>query len=158
MTEHEVLLLRRRPDPRDPWSGHWCFPGGGRASSDADLLSTALRELQEECGLELPREALSEELPLAKAGPPERYVVVAPFVLRVAAPMPVQLAEREMTEARWLPLDELRDASRHALRAVPGQPPERLVSTFDLPPTPLWGFTYRLLVNWLHLESPAPSP
>lgn len=143
-----MLLLRRRESASDHWSGHWCFPGGRRQAEDADLLDTALRELVEECGLALPRTALEKELPIGKAGSPERHVLVAPFVLRVERPLDVAPAVAEMAEARWLSLEEFRAPSRHAVRSVPGQPPGRLFPAFDLPPTPLWGFTYRLLAEW----------
>lgn len=139
-----VLLLRRRECERDHWSGHWCFPGGRLHAEDPDLLATALRELREECGLVLPREALREELPLGRAGSPQRYLVVKPFVLAVPEPVPLVPHEAEMAEARWIPMQELRDPARHVVRSVPGQPPERLLPTFELGPVPLWGFTYRL--------------
>ena len=149
-----LLLLRRRESESDHWSGHWCFPGGRRHGDDPDLLATALRELKEECGLVLSRQSLAEELPVARAGSPERYLLVKPFVLRVPEPVGIVPHEAEMAEARWLPFAELRDLARHALRAVPGQPPERLVPAFELPPVPLWGFTYRLACERLGIAPP----
>lgn len=149
-----LLLLRRAQSERDHWSGHWCFPGGRRHAEDPDLLATALRELAEECGLSLPREALAEELPVGRAGSPDRYVLVRPFVLRVPEPVAIVPHEAEMAEARWVPFEELRDRRRHSVRSVPGQPEDRLVPAFDLPPVPLWGFTYRLACERLGIEPP----
>src|SRR5215471_21768996 len=51
--EAEVLLIRRAQKTGDPWSGHMAFPGGRQDPSDLDLLHTAVRETQEEVGLEL---------------------------------------------------------------------------------------------------------
>ena len=144
-----VLLLRRRPHEADPWSGHWCLPGGRRQADDADLLATALRELREECGLVLGPDSLELVLPVGRAGPPERHVLVAPFVLRLGAPRPVVPDDREMAEACWVGVRELLDPARRGAGPVPGQPPERVVDLFDLPPTPLWGFTWRVLRDWL---------
>ena len=46
------------------------FPGGRREPKDCDLLHTALRELEEECGIHLARERLEAALPPAvKDGP-----------------------------------------------------------------------------------------
>ena len=143
-----VLLTRRVEDARDHWSGHWCLPGGRREPADADLVATALRELREECGVTLSAAQVERVLPPGRAGGESRYVLVVPVILEVEAPLPLRRCERETAEARWLPLEELRDRSRHALRAVPGQPPDRLVPSFDLPPVPLWGFTYRVLCDW----------
>ena len=53
-----VLLMRRAEREGDSWSGHWSFPGGWRQAGDRDLLCTALRELEEECGVRLAREHL----------------------------------------------------------------------------------------------------
>ncbi|MGI9657810.1 MAG: NUDIX hydrolase [Gaiellaceae bacterium] len=46
----EILLVRRRIDPRDRWSGHIGLPGGRHEDVDEDLLATALRETHEELG------------------------------------------------------------------------------------------------------------
>jgi 8-oxo-dGTP diphosphatase len=139
-----VLLLRRRESETDHWSGHWCFPGGRRHADDADLLETALRELREECGLSPARSDVSRELPVSRAGSRHRYLLVQPYVIDVEEPLPIVLHELEMVEWRWLPLQELRDPARHSVRAVPGQPPDRLVAAFEMEPVPLWGFTLRL--------------
>src|ERR1700686_1955840 len=79
-----VLLIRRTEREADPWSGHWSFPGGRRDPEDPDLLHTALRELEEECGIRLAREHSELTLPpvLArrKTG---KFVLVAPFVFGI---------------------------------------------------------------------------
>src|SRR5689334_15479301 len=83
--EESVLLMRRTERPEDSWSGHWSLPGGRRHAEDADLVQTALRELEEECGIRMAREQLAAGLPAVVARrrvPP--YVLVAPFVF--AAP------------------------------------------------------------------------
>ena len=57
--DDSILLIRRAEREGDSWSGHWSFPGGRREPEDPDLLHTALRELEEECGIRLPREKLT---------------------------------------------------------------------------------------------------
>jgi hypothetical protein len=49
----------------------------------------------------------------------------------------------------------LRDPARHFMRAVPGMPPEMRFPCVELPAVPLWGFTYRLIADWLGLDSRA---
>jgi 8-oxo-dGTP pyrophosphatase MutT (NUDIX family) len=149
-----VLLIRRAERDSDPWSGHWSFPGGRREPEDGDLLRTALRELEEECGIRLPGERLERALPLAVARRRVgRFLRVAPFLFHLDDEQPVRLDPQEAVEAVWLPLNVLRDPARHALRPVPGLPPEMRFPAIDLNSVPLWGFTYRLIVDWLDLKA-----
>ncbi|HZT31041.1 MAG TPA: CoA pyrophosphatase [Bryobacteraceae bacterium] len=151
--QESILLIRRAEREGDPWSGHWSFPGGRREPEDPDLLRTALRELQEECGISLAEGQVETALPPRQArrkAPPFLWVV--PFVFRVDARQPVTLDPAEAVEAVWVPLVFLRDPARHVLSPVPGRPPEMLFPAIDLNGVPLWGFTYRLITDWLGLE------
>src|SRR5687767_5021478 len=49
----DVLLIKRAKRDGDPWSGHMALPGGRRDASDESLLDTAVRETEEETGVEL---------------------------------------------------------------------------------------------------------
>ena len=152
---HEsILLIRRTERADDPWSGHWSFPGGRRDPRDDGLLRTALRELQEECGIALDPGDVEQVLPhrvaRRRAGP---FVLVAPYVFHVNEERPAVLDPREAVESRWVPLRLLRDPARHVLRSVPGLPQETLFPAIDLGGVPLWGFTYRLITFWLGLEA-----
>lgn len=145
-----VLLIRRTEREGDPWSGHWSFPGGRRDPEDPDLLHTALRELEEECGIRLGREQLEAALEPASAGRKMGHrVLVAPFVFSVDRELPALADPAEAAEAVWIPVDVLRDPARHALRPVPGMPADMPFPGIDLNGVPLWGFTYRLLMEWL---------
>ncbi|HEY2017968.1 MAG TPA: CoA pyrophosphatase, partial [Bryobacteraceae bacterium] len=151
--EESVLLMRRAEREGDSWSGHWSFPGGRRDPKDRDLLDTALRELQEECGIVLGREQMEVALPhtiARRKAPP--FLEVAPFVFGVEEPLPTVLDPREAAGATWVPLRLLRHSDAHVLRAVPGRPREMLFPTVELHGPPLWGFTYRLASSWLGLD------
>jgi 8-oxo-dGTP diphosphatase len=147
-----ILLIRRAERDDDSWSGHWSLPGGRRSPGDPDLLVTALRELEEECNIRLGRDALVSELPLAiarrRAGP---FVPVAPFLFAVERELPAMPDQREAVAAIWLPLAVLLDPARHRMMPVPRWPANVLYPGIDLDGVPLWGFTYRLLTEWLGL-------
>jgi 8-oxo-dGTP pyrophosphatase MutT (NUDIX family) len=150
-----VLLVRRSERDDDPWSGHWSLPGGGCEARDESTLHTALRELAEETGIRLSRQALRSTLPLAYArsrtGP---CIAVAPFVFDVETEMPVVLDPREAVEFCWIPVATLADPARHSIRPIPGMPPETPFPCIELASMPLWGFTYRLLSDWLGIAAP----
>ena len=147
-----VLLIRRSEREDDSWSGHWSFPGGRRDAADPDLLRTALRELEEECGIQLAPEQMQTALPPVLArrrvGP---YLWVAPFVFQVESELPTRLDPREAVEAVWIPRELLLDPTRHCLLCVPRRPSEMRFPAVQLNGAPLWGFTYRLITDWLGL-------
>jgi 8-oxo-dGTP diphosphatase len=156
--EESVLLIRRTERLDDPWSGHWCFPGGRRDPGDQDLLHTALRELEEECGIRLDRERMETALPPTNAGRRlGRLVLVSPFLFRVDGVLPTTPDPKEAAEALWIPLGVLRDPARHGMLPVPRLPREMAFPAIELNGTPLWGFTYRVMTQWLGLHPQRPS-
>ncbi len=153
--EEAVLLIRRTEREDDSWSGHWSLPGGRREPEDRDPLDTAVRELREECGISLARGQMELPLPFATARRGRgSYLLVAPFLFRLERRLPTELDPHEAVEAFWIPLAMLRDPARHSLRPVPGRPAATLFPGIGLHCIPLWGFTYRLLSDWLGLTPP----
>src|SRR4051794_10447154 len=150
--EESVLLMRRSERKDDPWSGHWSFPGGRREAADAGPVQTALRELEEECGIRLAADCLEAALPHSLARRRlGSYLLVAPFVFRVDRELPTVLDPEEAVEALWIPITVFRDRSRHTLLPIPGRGDGMLFPGIELPGAPLWGFTYRLITGWLQL-------
>jgi|WetSurMetagenome_2_1015567.scaffolds.fasta_scaffold654964_2 8-oxo-dGTP pyrophosphatase MutT (NUDIX family) len=150
--DESVLLIRRTERADDPWSGHWSFPGGRRDPLDIDLLETALRELREECGVRLLREDLEMEMPTRFAGRRlGAHIPVTPYLFRVNEELALIPDPREAAEAVWVPLNLLRDPSRHVSVPIPGMPPEARFGAVSMISYPLWGFTYKLICDWLNI-------
>lgn len=146
------LLMRRSEHPHDPWSGHWSFPGGRREQSDPDLRFTALRELREECSIQLPPDSLECEMaPVIARRRTPPFMVVAPFVFAIENELPTVLDPEEAVEAVWVRTADWRMPGKHKLTNVPGMPASWLFPAVDLNGVPVWGFTYRLAMDWLGL-------
>jgi 8-oxo-dGTP pyrophosphatase MutT (NUDIX family) len=107
----EMLMIRRATREGDPWSGHMGFPGGRRDPGDPCNFSCALRETEEEIGVDLGQWGtrlgeLSDVNTGWRADRPE--MLVTPFVFRVAE-LPVLTPNHEVDDVVWVPLHFLMD-------------------------------------------------
>src|SRR5204863_2744545 len=86
----EALFIQRAVRVGDVWSGQIAFPGGRREPTDADLLTTAVRETVEEVGADLSSaERLGVLDDLHPRTPVLPQLVVRPCVYALAAPPPI---------------------------------------------------------------------
>ncbi|MFZ5493566.1 MAG: NUDIX hydrolase [Pseudomonadota bacterium] len=141
------LALIRRPDYSGPHSGQIALPGG-RREGDETLLQTALRETQEELGI--------DPAPLALLGALSPLYVrasnhlVYPFVAVATQRPQFQPCEREVAEVIEVPLARLRDRRFRGLEVVRFEPFGRVrVPYFALPGTRIWGATGMILGEFL---------
>lgn len=144
----DILFIRRAEHPNDLWSGHMAFPGGRRNPSDADLLSTAIRETHEEVGIDLRTDgrliAQLDELPAMARG--ERLgLSITPFVFELTQDKALVLDTTEVAEALWTPLlPMLRGESATDFEYVYRNEPLRLPG-FKVGERIVWGLTYQML-------------
>jgi 8-oxo-dGTP pyrophosphatase MutT (NUDIX family) len=144
-----ILLIRRAERTGDPWGGHMALPGGRREPDDADLLGTAIRETQEEVGVQLSREnlagTLGDVVPRTPVLPP---VAVRPFVF-LAPTRPELTLNAEVAAASWVTLDHLLHlGTYHPVRLeVAGT--TRLVQAYQLENAIVWGMTERIITSLL---------
>lgn len=149
-SDERVLLIRRADNPQDPWSGHMALPGGHRDATDADLLSTALREAREETGVALRADQHAHTLaPVAASsdrGPP--YPWVTPFVFRLPEQPPTQ-PNFEVAEILWTPLSDLASGRRDSRVAIARKGGKFRLPAWDLDGRVVWGLTHRILTDLL---------
>jgi 8-oxo-dGTP diphosphatase len=148
--QDSILLLRRAADPRDPWSGHYSFPGGRKDHEDIDIFATCRRETLEETGITLKPEHLVDSLPLEPAGRNFNTPLwVQPFLFCLPQQPSVVLNEREIQHCCWLDMMAFRRLGNHRqVEMLPG----RIFPAFPLQDYYIWGFTYRLLCQVVGME------
>lgn len=108
----EVLYIKRSANPKDPWSGNVAFPGGRRDPDDADDFSTAVRETQEEIGLDLNKYIYLGRLDdrsVTARGARQQGFVVCPFVFCQTQNFtpPLTLQPSEVAATQWTAFSQL---------------------------------------------------
>ncbi len=131
----EVLMIRRKPDPRDPFSWNISFPGGNVEPEDMSCLDTAVREVREEVNLSLDTRSLIMRLPVVS--PLSRRMRVVPFVFRVDEVSPS--AGDEVEDLFWMDLRDMEEGYAY----IPGR--KILVRAISCCGYVVWGMSYRLL-------------
>lgn len=130
--EAEVLFIRRAHNPKDRWSGQVAFPGGRHALEELDL-DCAIREVQEEVGLDLAsgdgRFQLLGRLPDRIVRTAKPFVVASFVFLQLdTAPTELRLAEKEVADAFWASTTLLTGTNSRLAQLILN------ISTFQLPP------------------------
>lgn len=142
----DVLLMERASTLRDH-AGQVAFPGGGRDPGDPDAVATALREAEEETGLDpagVAPLALLPELFIPPSG-----FVVTPVLAHWAEPSAVHAADPAETAAVVrVPLAALADPAN---RLEVGHPSGYVGPAFSVAGLLVWGFTGGILSALLHL-------
>lgn len=149
--ELDVLLIKRARRAGDPWSGHMALPGGRFDPVDASLLETAVRETEEETGVDLDESGVH----LGRLGgvAPQSIdlprLTITPFVFGVPHDTPARVASIEVEAVHWVPLRLLAspEVRGHIEIGLPGSV-ERF-PCLRVTGEVVWGLTYRILDDFL---------
>jgi 8-oxo-dGTP pyrophosphatase MutT (NUDIX family) len=142
--EPYVVLTRRRADLRRH-AGEISFPGGRQDVSDATLAGTALREAEEEIGLERAHVRLLGELPSTSTF--ATNYVIHPFVGVIPEGIAWRPSAREVDAVLELPLAEVRSGRTRRRLERRGIAFETDVYVVD--EHLIWGATARILEHLL---------
>ena len=149
------MLLTVRTDTVEHHKGQISFPGGAQDPEDPDLVATALRESEEEIGLQRGDVEVWGQLDDIVT---ISNFVVSPYVGRVtaAAPYPFVPSAIEVAELLAVPLPHLHSPS--GLNTEPASWRGRLVPppSYSFGEHLIWGATARMLRQFLELTK-APS-
>jgi 8-oxo-dGTP pyrophosphatase MutT (NUDIX family) len=149
----QVLMIRRAERSGDPWSGHMAFPGGRKDPVDRNTLATALRETQEEIGLDASVHArllgrLSDIAthPRLRGGP----MIITPYVFHLRTE-PGLLPNHEVAETVWVPLGFLAErTNREKMRWAPNGVPLEL-PCYQFGGRRIWGLSLMMLDELLEM-------
>lgn len=143
----QVLFIKRATVAGDPWSGHMAFPGGHKDEGDCDLMDAAVRETEEEIGLDLSESRFVGPLSHQRAAPRGRTIdmLVAPYVFVIDS-MPSLTLNHEVDEVVWGSFNDMFKGHNHDVEF-------RAVADAQVPFNGyrieqqhfVWGLTYRTL-------------
>ena len=145
------LLFTRRTDSVDVHSGQVSFPGGQIESSDGTTVAAALREAQEEIGLDpADVEMLGELNPLFTV----TQFLVTPVVGIIPWPYPLSSNPSEVARTFGVPIDWLADPKNLEIRERQPMIPGRNIQVYyfkEFEGETIWGMTARITVGFLQI-------
>lgn len=143
----EVLLMRRAEREGDQWSGQMAFPGGHLEAGE-DFEDAAIRETNEEVGLDLAQHgriigALDETHAYVRAR--RLDMVVAPIVFELVREPPPLVHNYEVAETLWAPLAPMMGGERDTKLLFEMDGEAQRFPGYDVEGRVVWGLTYRML-------------
>jgi 8-oxo-dGTP pyrophosphatase MutT (NUDIX family) len=139
------VLFTRRTEHLPSHAGQICFPGGRFDASDASLIQTALREMEEEIGLgadEVEIAGFLDSYETLNTG-----FAILPVVGFLRADYLLSVNKEEVAEVFEAPLAYLLDPSNHAIRSVERGGVMREFYAIDYGAHTIWGATAAMIVN-----------
>jgi 8-oxo-dGTP pyrophosphatase MutT (NUDIX family) len=146
------MVFTVRTDHLSSHAGQVAFPGGSADPTDADALTTALRETEEEIGLD---RALVTPLGYLDCFETISGFCITPVVARIASEARFQPAPDEVAEVFEVPLTFLREPSNLKRYTMDYRGHQREMVEFHYEGHRIWGATAAMLLNLLQrMEQP----
>ena len=144
------ILLTKRTDRVEHHKGQISFPGGAFHYEDLDCLTTALRETEEEIGIEMDAVEILGELDHMVT---LSHFRICPYVGIIPYPYPFKLSSFEVERLIELPLDYLLNQAelKEAPFTYEGQSVVNLFIAYQ--GDVIWGATARILKNFIDILS-----
>jgi 8-oxo-dGTP pyrophosphatase MutT (NUDIX family) len=154
MRDRPTVLLTERTTHLSTHSGQVAFPGGKRDETDLDEAHTALREAQEEIGLEPRWAEVLGQMPIYTTG---TQFLITPVVALVDPAHHLKLNAYEVADAFEVPLDFLMNPAHHHRHQIEWEGVHR--EWFSIPYMDgkterfIWGATAAMLRNFYRFLS-----
>jgi 8-oxo-dGTP pyrophosphatase MutT (NUDIX family) len=165
----EMLIIKRAVRRGDHWSGNLALPGGRWQSEDSSLLDTAIRETDEEVGIDLriggarilgKLETITTRSPLIPKVQVTPFVAIAPeafFVDDQGKQAGGMVLNHEVATAFWVPVEFLRQRGRSEKFSLTWMGQEREWPAYPTEHGAIWGMTEAMVSEFLALLAPGPE-
>ena len=140
--DHWLLMIKRRENPKDPWSGQMAFPGGHSDPTDRRLYDTARRETIEEVGIDLNEHRFLGCLSNVQTR--NVPIIVSPFVF-VGLKNIDPTTSREATEFIWVPISFLENPKNICSVMLRIRDANVLLGAYNYLGHVIWGMSFRII-------------
>ena len=139
-----TVLLTQRTDDMPSHAGQIAFPGGRRQAEDVDAVATALRETEEEVGLD---RSFVDVLGMVDHYRTGTSYEITPVVGIVTPGFTLKADPREVADVFEVPLDHFLDERNHRIDSRVWQGRERRYYAMPYGERYIWGATAGMLKN-----------
>lgn len=147
----DYLVFMRRTDTVPHHKGQISFPGGSKDATDPDIIHTALREAQEELGIDPERVEVLSVMPDVYAR--VSFFVITPVIARLKPEVAGELVFKpnagEVAEVIEVPLSALRNPSLHRTELRTRDNITYQLHFYTYGPYEIWGATGRIIREFL---------
>lgn len=137
------IILTRRTDQVQSHKGQVSFPGGARDAVDADDIDTALREVYEEIGVNVPRENVLGKINTRKT---ISNFMVSTFVASAPEDLRFEPNPSEVDRVFAVPLSWLRDPANYQSSIHP-ESNQEIYRFMEFDHEVIWGVTAGIIVD-----------
>lgn len=145
--DNPSIILTKRAEHLNSHRGEVAFPGGKWEDCDCDLLTTALRETEEEIGLSPKQVNIIASLPELKT----RYLVrVRPYVGLIPEGLPLMANPEELDAIFEVPVSYFLDPSHLTVDRFVGPDYNLRMPCYIYQGYRIWGFSLIVLADFLN--------
>ncbi len=138
------ILLTKRSNSLKNHPGQIAFPGGKKDQSDRSPIETALRETQEEVGLNPKNIEIIASLPSHKTA---TGFVIKPYLGLINQPFSETLRQGEVDEIFTVPCEYILNEKNFSIQTRKWNGSQRSYYVVPYGPYYIWGATARILLN-----------
>ena len=139
------VLLTKRAGHLKNHPGQIAFPGGKFESEDRTLVNTALREAEEEIGL---NRSIPKKLGILPKHETITKFLVTPIIFQLPYKLDLKIDKNEVDEVFYVPLEHFLTLDNYRIQARKWQEELRYYYVVPYGPYYIWGATARILYGF----------